>query len=279
MEQMRHHGHGGGAIPLHRALSTLRTTPRDIAAALGLALLLTCVWLAMLDHVCSLWAGILTLGCRALQLEAKVEVVSTQLGGFLCYRSPYLMLPGDAPSPLTWASTAVVTMALFVASFVLARRRLPLAYALRGLAVIQLSALLFCGLWPCSFPYSLAEYLRDSLTANLVLISSVPLLLGFTFNVFGFHWLQKLALTTLAVLHLCLFVPLQYLLHAYLLHRFSLLFMPLFALALGLPLNGWILVAFYSWGMSWEAWKPRRASRASSGPVATGPQPQPTVAG
>src|SRR5439155_3387032 len=29
MEQMRHRGHSGAAIPLHRALSTLRATPRD----------------------------------------------------------------------------------------------------------------------------------------------------------------------------------------------------------------------------------------------------------
>jgi hypothetical protein len=282
MELMRNRGHGGGAIPLHRALTTLRAAPRDIAAALGIGLVLTGGWLCMLDAVCSLWARILEFGCWALGLDAEVVVVPSHFGALLAYGTPYPMLAGGAPSPLTWWITMLATLGLVVLSFPLAKRHLPAAYGVRALAAIQMSALLFFALWPEAFPCSLAEYIGDSLTANLVLISSVPLLLGFTYNVFGFHWLQKLALTLLAVLHLSLFVPLQYLLHAYLLHHFSLLFMPLFALALGLPLNGWILVAFYSWGMSWEAWTPRR--RRPSPAVPDGlpeisPQPQPAGVG
>jgi hypothetical protein len=47
------------------------------------------------------------------------------------------------------------------------------------------------------------------------------------------------------------FVPLQALAHAYILHQ-SLLFMPVLFLLFGMPLQILVVVSFYSWGMSWR---------------------------
>jgi hypothetical protein len=115
------------------------------------------------------------------------------------------------------------------------------------------------------------------------LISGIPLLLGFTFYLFDFSWLKKLGLTALALLHLSLFVPLQYLLQAYLLNQFSLLFLPLFALVGGLPLDVMIVVAFYSWGMSWQErgsrrTLPRMAADRARADSSTPHSPRPTTA-
>jgi hypothetical protein len=49
-----------------------------------------------------------------------------------------------------------------------------------------------------------------------------------------------------------LFIPLQYLLHAWLLHC-SILFMPVLYFVCGPFLDVLIFVCFYSWGMSWQS--------------------------
>jgi hypothetical protein len=55
--------------------------------------------------------------------------------------------------------------------------------------------------------------------------------------------------------HLVLFVPQQYMLHVYLLHR-SVLFMPVLYFVFGPFLDVLAFIGFYSWGMSWTASDP-----------------------
>jgi hypothetical protein len=64
--------------------------------------------------------------------------------------------------------------------------------------------------------------------------------------------LQKLGLTFLAMTYLVIFVPLQYLVHAAMIHTGSLLFMPLLFFAFGIPPQILILIALYSWAMTWQ---------------------------
>jgi hypothetical protein len=94
--------------------------------------------------------------------------------------------------------------------------------------------------------------MADMLAASLALLSTVPALLGFTFYIFPFGLLKKLGLTAMILAHLTLVAPLQYLVQAYFLYRCSLLYMPLFYMVLGLPLDVMMIIAFYGWGMSWE---------------------------
>ncbi len=51
--------------------------------------------------------------------------------------------------------------------------------------------------------------------------------------------------------HLTLFVPLQILLQTVVLQK-SVLFMPVLYIVFGLPVDVLIILAFYSWGMSWS---------------------------
>jgi hypothetical protein len=54
------------------------------------------------------------------------------------------------------------------------------------------------------------------------------------------------------MIHLSLFFPLQVLLQAIILQK-TVLFMPLLYIVFGMPLDVTIIIAFYSWGMSWPA--------------------------
>jgi hypothetical protein len=80
----------------------------------------------------------------------------------------------------------------------------------------------------------------------------VPWMLGFTYYIFDFKFLQKLALTLLTMSYLTVFIPFQYMLHVYILQK-SILFMPLLYFAFGPFLDVLVFVCLYSWGMSWGA--------------------------
>lgn len=54
------------------------------------------------------------------------------------------------------------------------------------------------------------------------------------------------------MLHLWILIPMQYVAHAYLIHTFSLLYMPVLFLMFGLMIDVFVFIAFYAWGMSWE---------------------------
>ena len=84
----------------------------------------------------------------------------------------------------------------------------------------------------------------------IALISLIPALFGATYYIFDFGLWRKFAVTAVTMLHLSVFLPLQILLHALVLHR-SILFMPVLYIILGLPIEVLIIICFYSWGMSW----------------------------
>jgi hypothetical protein len=107
--------------------------------------------------------------------------------------------------------------------------------------------------WPEAFPYDGPGYVHSMLLASLALMTILPVMLALIYYVFDFSILRKAWLTLLVLAHLALFCPLQYLAHAVVLHHGSRLTMPLLFLALGLPLDVMILVAFYGWGMSWKS--------------------------
>jgi len=62
--------------------------------------------------------------------------------------------------------------------------------------------------------------------------------------------LKKAFLTAVTMAHLALFLPLQVLLQA-LLFQNTVLFMPVLYIIFGMPVNILIIIAFYSWGMTW----------------------------
>ena len=90
------------------------------------------------------------------------------------------------------------------------------------------------------------------LIAQLMLIALVPVVLGFTYYVLDFGVARKALLTVLTMLHMLVLVPLQYVVHAYVIHHLSLLYMPLVFFVFGLTVNVLVFVSFYSWGVSWH---------------------------
>ena len=88
-----------------------------------------------------------------------------------------------------------------------------------------------------------------------MLILLVPWMLAPSLYVFDLPVLRKLAGTALTIVGVALFAPLQYMLHALILHTGSLMFLPLLYVLYGLLMNVLIFVSLYAWTLSWE---PRR---------------------
>lgn len=244
-------GHRGGIITMHRSMAHFTLRGRNLVSALFVLLLFSLAWLVWLPRVCALWWHILAVGIRYLPLRADLLVASHRLTSGLIIQVPYLSVPPAPPTPLIWATTLIVVIALFCASYLFPSDWAPVAYLLRGLLFVQGTALAYFALLPAKFPHSPASYLGGLSTSALALISVVPSVFGITYYIFDFDLKQKAALTFLTMAHLTLFVPLQLILHALVL-QVSVLFMPVLYIAFGVPLDVLIIVSFYAWGMSWQ---------------------------
>ena len=87
---------------------------------------------------------------------------------------------------------------------------------------------------------------------GMAFIAIVPIVYGLTYYIFGVSLIKKLSITLITMLYLGLVIPLQYIAHAYLVHTFSLVYMPILFLMFGLMIDVFLLIAFYAWAMSWS---------------------------
>ncbi len=244
-------GHRGGVIPMHRALAHFRLGTMNLITASCLFVFFSSAWLVLLPQVCGLWTRIFTLGIRFLPLRAEVGVAEHHGTPFLSFNIPYLRMEPVLPSAQVWWLSCAVTSLIFVATFFISKRLVPVIYLLRAVLLVQVIALLYFALIPASFPHTPDSYLAGFVTSGIGLISLVPLVFGLTYYIFDFGLVRKALLTSTTMAHLALFLPFQCLLQALILQK-TVLFMPLLYIVFGMPVEVLIVIGFYSWGMAWS---------------------------
>jgi len=247
---LRARGHRGGVIPMHRALAHFRLGPMNLVIAIFLFVFFTSVWLAFLPRVCRFWDHVLVYGMHVLPLRAGLGLSEYHLTPFLRFDIPFLRMEPVPPSSQAWWLTCAATLALFAATFLLPSKLIPVMYLLRGMLLVAATALLYFALLPARFPHTPDSYMEGLVTAGIALISTVPLLFGLTYYIFDFGLLKKAFLTAITMTHLALFLPLQVLVQALFLQK-TVLFMPVLYIIFGMPVDILIIIAFYSWGMTW----------------------------
>jgi YaiO family outer membrane protein len=252
IDDLRHRGHRGGYILEHRALLTSRWGGDKLLAAAGLSVGLLLAWLFTMKWVSLLWAEVLSFWSEVLGMRAYVTTVHYRFGDVFGFAAPYLHFRSPVPDVVDLLVGAVITFVVFVATFLLPRRHLPLVYFLRVVVFFQACAQLFFTFVPLSFPYGASGYIHGVLIAGLAFVALVPVVLAFTYYIFDFSFSRKLGLTLLVMLHAVVVIPLQFTAHAYILYHTSLLMMPLLFFVFGLPLNVVTFIAFYAWGASWK---------------------------
>jgi hypothetical protein len=252
LEDLRHRGHRGGLIAPHRAFLRVRPTMADGAVSAVLVIGLSLAWVRLLPLVGEFWGWIFRVWIRWLGLHADVMMVPQGWAPRIHFSLPFLSLSAGGINTVVWTVTAAATLGIFLSTQLASEEHIGWLYIVRAIVFIQGSALLYFAVAAARFPHDVPTYTTGMLAFGVILIGLVPAVLGLTFYMFDFPAWKKAALTLLIMCHLVLFVPLQYLLHAWLLHC-SILFMPVLYFVCGPFLDVLIFVCFYSWGMSWQS--------------------------
>lgn len=252
LQALRTRGYRGGEIRMHRGMIRYRVTATDIMHAIILGAGLTILWVECLPLVGRLWQAMIQYWMTSLKLGATVSLMPQHWSGLVSVSLPFVSVQAGSISSPLWLATLFVTLSVFVATYWLKEDHAPWMYILRALVLIQASAMIYFSFAAARFPHDIPTYTMGMLSFGVILIGMIPIVLAFTYYLFDFALWKKLAISILAMGHLTLFFPLQYVLHVYILHH-SILFMPLLYFAFGPFLDVLIFVCFYSWAMSWAS--------------------------
>lgn len=251
LDTLRNRGASGQVILQHRALRRSRAPRERILGAALLSLVMFVIWYQALPAVAEIWVSVLEFCRAAVGMAGFTSLVTYELGPF-DFSVPYLTFPSGLPDNLLWWIGTAITALLVAASLLTPQRYLPLAYFLRVVAFFQGTSQVYFALWLHHFPYGGAGYVHGNFIAGLMFVSLIPLVLGFTYNLFEFSLSRKILLTVVMVAHMVVMIPFQFFMHALVVYSFSLLFMPVMFFIFGLPANVMMFIAFFGWGFSWR---------------------------
>lgn len=241
---LRYRGYRGITILGHRAFRTLPLKPWNLLHSAILAVVLTLAWVAVSPSVGRLWGAILESWFPVLQLQGAVTVVESV---------PQVSTPAAVPNAATLITVGILTALVLFISFRLSAALTPMSYLLRAFCFIQATAIFYFAFFPSYFPHNLPGYISTMFGSTMAFISAIPAIMSFTFYIFDLSFGRKLLLTVLAMAHLIVLTPIQYLIHVYIIASWSSLFMPVLYIMFGLLPQIGIFIAFYSWGMSWPS--------------------------
>jgi hypothetical protein len=246
----RYRGWRGGIIPMHRAFTRVELSARVAVGNVLLALFWTIVWCFSLQWIAQMWARVFAYWSHLFRWDAAVVMVPQEFSRYVHFSVPYVTVSAGPAGIAYWVMSVLSLLALATSPF-LTGRALPWAYLLRAVAIIQLTATAYFAVAAARFPHDLSGYTVSMLVFSMIFIGLVPLILAFTYYLFDFTWWRKLALMVIIMGYLSVFVPMQYMLHVYVLHV-SIIFMPVLYFAFGPFLDVLIFICLYSWGMSWQ---------------------------
>jgi hypothetical protein len=240
----------GVVIPLHHAFKKIRHGRVSRLALVVLPVFFTALLWVFLPLLASLWEEIFRFWLGGLGVDGHIAYRDLLLfGQHIAMPFPDMSAPFPS-SGLVWINLSAVIAGIGL-SLLLPDSLSPLTYFLRAALVIHGSAAVYFLINPYSFPYDLSGYIANSLSVGLTMLFLVPALLGTVYYVFHFPLWQKCLLTLMVIGFFAIALPHQYLVHAYVIHRTSLLYLPLFYFLFGTLLNVFVLICFYALGMSW----------------------------
>lgn len=249
--ELRVRGSRGGVIGEHRAMVTGRLTTSRVFSMVLVPIFLSTMVALLLRPLGEGWRLLLERVAPWLGLTDPIGFASVSLGNVFSFYVPHVTTPAPLPGVVHFWIVGGMCALVLAVSLVLPPRLMPLRYYLRFATLIQLSSILYFAIRPDAFPYALPQYTLGFLQAGCAVLVLVPLVLGLTFFPFDIALWRKVLLTAMVVVHLAVLLPLQVVLHSYVVHHLSLLALPTMFFLWGLLLEVFVFVAFYGWGMSW----------------------------
>ncbi len=251
-DALRDRGFLGGRIAPHRSMIGLEVSRWLLLDLVVLPLMFSLAVFVFLDPLLEGWRWIFDALRDPLGLPGVVATRVVELGP-ISVAIPYFSAEAPWPTAVDLRAGWILLAVFAIAGMLLRGRWTPLAYFLRALAVIQLTAQVWFSFASPPFSYAMSQYVAGLLVCGVIILLLAPVLVSFTYFIFDFPLHQKLLLVSMLLLHLAVFLPLQAVVHAWVLNRGSLLSMPMLFLVFGVLLDVFIYVALYGWGMSWRS--------------------------
>lgn len=238
-------------IAMHHAFHTIRFTKATMLTVLLLPVVFDFILWWQLDNIISFWHDILVFWSE--MMDVGDPIVSHSF--YLLFSSadlPIISLSVAFPTKTQVNINLLASIAIFILTVLLPERMTPISYLIRVCVLIHLSAVVYFVINPSDFPYQLEEHLSGGLGLGIYILFIIPPLLGLVHYIFDFSIYRKILITILMLGYFILLIPMQYLLHALILHQFSMIFLPILYLMFGLLLNVLSCVSLYSYAMSWK---------------------------
>ncbi len=248
---VRYFNSQGKVIPMHHAFKTISLSSVSRMSAVVLPVFFLAVLWLFMPYIFELWGNIFSFWMDHIYGGQVGYITQTVLGQDLSL--PYPMLSAENPTKYAVWMNLVLCMVVFLVSFLLPKRAMPITYLFRTLMLIQASASVQRLLSPGFFPYTLELYVQNMMMTCVYTLMVLPPLLGLVYFIFDFPISRKIILTCFMLAYYIVFLPCQYMLHAFIIHEFTLLFMPLMYIFFGMLLDVLGFVCIYSFGMSWHS--------------------------
>ena len=252
-QELRYSNAHGKIIPMHHAFKTLHLASVSRVSAMVLPVLFVGLLWLFLPMVFELWSAIFNFWMQHIYHSGIGHAPVSILGQDLSI--PYPVMDAEAPSQALVRMNLLVCVIAFAVSFLIPMVGAPLTYLLRTILLIQGSASLDRMLAPDFFPYTLKVYMLGAMTQCVYMLFLIPLILAVVYYIFDFSLWRKFLLTVMLLAFFLIAVPCQYMLHAYLIHEFTLLFLPLMYMMFGIVMDVLMFVSIYAYGMSWKSRK------------------------
>ena len=258
-KNLRYSNTSGKIIPLHHAFLTLRMHRASRVASFVLPIFfVAAIWL-LLPVITTSWGSIFNFWMQNIydgHVSYRPMTIFTQ-----SVNIPYPVLEAALPSVDASYWNLVICIIVFVLSFLVSPRLAPFNYLMRSMLIIQASASIDRMLSPNFFPYTLPVYIQDMMYISIYLLFTLPIVLGFVYYIFDFGLWRKIMLTVFMFAYFLVAIPCQYMLHAYIIHEWTVLFLPIMYLLFGILLDVLMFMSIYSVGMSWHNNKTARQGR------------------
>ncbi|WER47979.1 hypothetical protein CupriaWKF_24515 [Cupriavidus sp. WKF15] len=245
------------SVARHRSLDRLNLSAPTLAGIVLVPLLFNAVEWLLHNYLSAGWTGVFAFWLGKLEIQGVVAERLTSVAGF-DLPLPHLDAMAALPDLETWCMTAALTIAAGLLTLRLPARMLPLRYFLLFALFIQLTALAFFAVVPEQFPYTVSSYIDNGMKTAVGFLVVLPWAHALVYYVFDFSWSRKIALTAMTLAFIVVAVPLQLLLHVYVVQKFSLLWLPVLSFVFGPTLIVFGCIALYGWGMSWKRLRGRK---------------------
>ncbi len=249
--ESRYSNSKGSIIPMHHAFKIIKFGP---ATRIGMifmpVLFILGVWLSF-GLIASFWDQVFNYWMVRLYENGHVGHMLIGVIG-QSVNLPYPDLTTSIPVPSHVWLNILACVILFVLSFLLPGQMMPFTYLTRFTLIIQASVSVYFLISPDYFPYTLAGYVTDMLTLGMYILFMVPFVLALVFYIFDFPIWWKCFITVATLSFFIIGMPMQYMLHAYILHATSYLFLPVLYFTCGVLLDVLMFINFYAIGMAWS---------------------------